>query len=68
MLSSGGLIVAMFLSESGQHMLHFLPWYLGAGALIYVFYGYRHSKLSQGEPPLEGDTEFVKEEHEIRVD
>jgi basic amino acid/polyamine antiporter, APA family len=68
MLSSGGLIVAMFASESGAHMLHFLPWYLGGGALIYAFYGYRNSRLGKGEEPVEGDEEFVKEEHEIRVD
>lgn len=68
MLSSGGLIVAMFASESGQHMLHFLPWYLGAGAAIYLAYGFKNSKLGKGEEPREGDEEFVKEDHEIRVD
>lgn len=68
MLASGGLIVAMFASESGEHMLHFLPWYLGAGAIIYVLYGYRNSRLAQGEPPIEGDLEFIKDDHEIRVD
>lgn len=68
MLSSGGLIGAMFLSESGQHMLHFLPWYLGVGAVIYGLYGYKHSKLGRGEEPREGDPEFIQEPHEIRVD
>lgn len=68
MLASGGLIVAMFISESGEHMLHFLPWYLGVGALIYVCYGYRKSKLGNEEPPLPGDPEFVTEDHEKRVD
>jgi basic amino acid/polyamine antiporter, APA family len=68
MLSSGGLIVAMFASESGQHMLHFLPWYLGAGAAIYLAYGYRNSKLGKEEEPRAGDPEFITEEHENRVD
>ncbi|MCH2548025.1 MAG: hypothetical protein MK052_10510, partial [Alphaproteobacteria bacterium] len=68
MLSSGGLIVAMFASESGEHMLHFLPWYLGVGAFIYIAYGYRKSKLGHEEPPRTGDEEFIKEDHEIRVD
>lgn len=68
MLSSGGLIVAMFASESGKHMLHFLPWYLGAGGAIYLLYGYKNSKLGKGEEPREGDEEFIKEDHEIRVD
>lgn len=68
MLSSGGLIVAMFASESGQHMLHFLPWYLGVGAVIYVIYGFRNSKIGHDEEPLPGDAEFVTEEHEKRVD
>lgn len=68
MLASGGLIVAMFASESGEHMLHFLPWYIGGGALIYIVYGYRNSRLAVGAEPREGDIDFIKEDHEKRVD
>lgn len=67
MLSSGGLIVAMFI-ESWEHLLAFLPWYFGIGAAIYIFYGYRNSRLATGKEPRDGDPEFVKEEHENRVD
>lgn len=67
MIASGGLIVAMFI-ESWEHLIHFLPWYLGLGAAIYIFYGYRNSRLAHGDKPLPGDPEFVTEEHENRVD
>ena len=66
--ASLGLVFAMFASESGKHMLHFLPWYLGVGALIYVFYGMKHSHLAHGEPPVAGDATFVKKPHEKQVD
>lgn len=68
MISSGGLIVAMFVSESGEHMLHFLPWYLIVGVLIYAFYGYRHSRIAHGEEPMEGDEVFEHKPHENTVD
>lgn len=66
--SSLGLVYAMFASESGKHMLHFLPWYLGAGALIYIFYGMKHSHLAHGEAPTKGDKKFVKKKHEKRTE
>lgn len=68
MLSSGGLIVAMFISESGAHMLHFLPWYLLSGAAIYICFGYKNSRLRNGSPAREGEPEFIDQPHENTVD
>lgn len=67
MLASGVLIVAMFI-ESFEHLIAFLPWYFGVGAAIYVLYGYRNSRITKGEPPIDGDPDFVQKEHDIQMD
>lgn len=56
------------LTESGRHVLHLTGPYTIAGALIYLGYGARKSKLRHGLPPRPGDPEFLQEPHEKRTD
>jgi APA family basic amino acid/polyamine antiporter len=56
------------LKDSGRDILIYIPPYLLAGALIYILYGYRNSRLAHGGKPLDGDPEFVTHEHEPQTE
>lgn len=56
------------ITESGSHVLSLTGPYVLLGALIYLAYGARKSKLRHGEAPRSGDAGFVAERHEPQVD
>ncbi len=58
----------LVFKESGKEILHYIPPYILLGALIYIFYGRRHSHLFLEQQPLDGSKEFVKKPHEPQVD
>ncbi len=45
-----------------------LKWFLLVGAIIYIIYGRRKSRLARHMYPRPGDPEFVTEEHELRTE
>lgn len=56
------------ITDSGYEVLQYTGPYLIVGILIYVLYGYRHSKLRLAQAPLPGDVSFIDKEHEKRTD
>lgn len=56
------------LKNSGREILLLVPPYVLLGAMIYIFYGRRHSKLRLEQMPETGSTEFVKKKHEPGTD
>ena len=63
MLACGYLIAQLPMESFIQLKFFFL-----FGALIYIFYGYRKSRLAHEMNPRKGDATFVKEPHEKRTD
>jgi APA family basic amino acid/polyamine antiporter len=63
MASCGYLIAQMPWSTFVQLKIFFL-----VGAVIYIFYGYRHSKLRLAQQPLAGGAEIVTKDNEKRTD
>ena len=70
-LTCGYLVYSIFFggffqfTESGLKVLQYTGPYVIVGALIYAFYGARHSKLRAAQAPLPGDPAFVKKDHEL---
>lgn len=56
------------LTESGSHVVTLIGPYMLIGALIYVAYGVRKSKLRHGEAPRTANAAFVGKPHEKQVD
>ena len=67
-ISCAVLLFGMFNSESGEHILKYMFWFMSVGMLIYFLYGRNHSHLAHGERPERGDPVFVKEAHDPQVD
>ena len=59
---------AIVLTHSGHEVLMYTGPYAIVGALIYVLYGVRNSKLRLAQKPLAGDAAFVTKPHEKRTD
>jgi len=59
---------AIVLTESGSHVLSLTGPYMLVGALLYIVYGARKSKLRHGEAPRSGDAKFVEKDKPQGVD